>query len=455
MPTRARQGLETTPKPADREWQFGIARQLIEVNREADSATAKRKLIEALRRVIHDESLTALEDDGIDREYEHFRACISAGQHELENHLRAILVEDIAQRVEVANEIRGVSDPLELIDMMLTTKRERLAFEARRALHIGSQFYEFERKLGTERDLYAILHAFEIALADTLEMQADEIDAVIFHDVATNKAGQMMPLHIRAPRFDGSKDQREKGENRVQVTFRQFGKTPARYALMQERIKSRFSALLKALRKGETMSSLKDPIGIAMFMQSGIESLQWMVQQLESRFELDTSRRDIHPLRQASGGQEGDRLAGNRSRSQHFGVEKMVLRFRPASLLDRSDAVNAVLQRFYSNERNRRAFWERIGRHQGIIPIEIQIGTVEDWLRQHLTGGAEMHQLYKARQAGEPLQGDDTRVALELVAPKRLFGIDWRTSEIEEVLMAKQRAGIGLHHGILEASGST
>ena len=84
------------------------------------------------------------------------------------------------------------------------------------------------------------------------------------------------------------------------------------------------------------------------------------------------------------------------------------------------------------------------------MPIEVQAGTLKDWLNSRLSGGDENHRIYKYRQSIK-LNPQDARSVLAYLYPVGLYGIDFDKDEtIAEVLRRKQLASLGLHRSVLE-----
>lgn len=386
-------------------------------------------------------------------EYERFRSRITAAERSLDRYAHDMLVEDILQRVGVANEISGATDPAQLMDMMATIEDERMHFEVRRLFQFGMLFQQYEHYFGRETDLHERLHELEMFLGTTLLRGSREVDADLFHKVK-DTAGHVEASSIRLPKFDNGRTVRLPGENQVKLTLRQFHDpaAPGRvmHTVMEERIKDPFSAALKVIRKGVSMKELRDIIGLSFFVdQREKDELQHLVSALEAVLPFDAQDRQIHPLRRAEGvvGAPKD----NPDSGEGFDLEKGVVKWTPHILFSQHKAVDEQLRRFYSSPSNIDTFWRIVGENSTTdFPVEIQAGTLKDWLNSRLSGGDENHRVYKDKQARRR-GSEDARSVLNTLYPAGLYGIEFdRDEAIAEALRRKQLAGLGLHYAALE-----
>ncbi|MEK7122340.1 MAG: hypothetical protein AAB855_00630, partial [Patescibacteria group bacterium] len=111
-------------------------KKLRDIDREGNSPKLRRALVTTLR------EYCGLEAGAIDaeREYAHLEASISSANEVLNAYLRDVLVADLLQRVSITNEVESVTDPLTLVDVLLSSRDPRTRFEARSALHFGALF---------------------------------------------------------------------------------------------------------------------------------------------------------------------------------------------------------------------------------------------------------------------------------------------------------------------------
>ncbi|MDP3970749.1 MAG: hypothetical protein Q8P90_03540 [bacterium] len=447
-----RKGLEIDQERMGTELFWKNAKFLLQVrdrmnNPEASEDDLKGMIIENLRNYC---GLPSCEEDGSDpkKDYETYEACIAASTKELASYAEAMLVGDIAQRTGLTNELTGVMDPAELTDILVTTDDQRVRFEARRALHLGALFFEFEKRYGTEREILKTLQAIEIYLDAMILTPGKEIDAILYHKIKDEPSGRIIPSSIRIPAFGGGQNRRKPGENKVMLTFREAlsddsAKRPI-HVVEKERVKSRFSALLKAIRSKRPIGSLKDVIALACYVDNAETELEDFVALLDTHFTSDPQDRDKHRL---FGGEEEHE---NGHSAKEFSMEKLIVEWDTQMLLDNRIAVDMALSHFFGTKRNQDAFWQRAEEMAGKkIPIELQVGTLRDLVDNSLSGGDANHAIYKARQAGDVFEGD-ARNVLEMLFPQDLYGINFRSQVIYEALKQKQLAGLGLNKDILE-----
>lgn len=382
-------------------------------------------------------------------EYQRYTACIAGALKSHDTYAHTMLVEDILQPITVPNEWAGVADPMTLLDGLRTVREERTRFELRRALHFGASFYEYEKHFGTEQELYERLHEFELFMHAVVLNSDKQVDARLIHRIRDTEAGQVFPSGIRLPQFDGSSADVQLGENQVYLSFREVSALDhPLYVVEKERPKSRWSGVLKAIRKEDSISNLHDVLGMTFYVnhqQNGNE-LNQFIDLLEKRLpKIDDELGTTHRLRGGSGHNQQNIYS-----AADYGMETIFIHWDANLMLQHRSAIDKTWGNFNQAERLRKNFWNRVKEHgeQEFI-IEVQIGTLRDMVAATLSGSDENHAIYKARQAGNFIEGD-ARNILEMLYPKKYYNIDWNSPIMEKLLREKQLASIGLHPKVLQ-----
>lgn len=446
---RTRLGLETD---MPRMYSFFRARykEMRTVLEQESYKGAAEKAVETLLQYTELDKGEMLSPEQVERHYEHYRKCIGRSQADLQAYFESMLVLDVRHRVDYVEEIDGVNDPLQLIDMAMTSDDPMVQFEARRALHMGATYFEIDHRIGTPEELRQRKEEVGWYLEQGLIGDARSSNVVIHHGVQSENS-HIEPNSIRVPLIDGTDPERRIGENQVHVAIRQIPslnpdrKQPISFVL-GGRPKSHWSIFLKSLRKGAKVSAITDPIGFSFYVdsQDGAD-LREMVQRLEAMFDIVPKDKIVHPLvnLENAGRQETDRNADS---SKTLRMHKMIARWNPSVLLQDEKKLREVIGRRVSRAYNQDRMIERITQHaQRTMPTEFILGTLSDMLRNNFEGGDDDHRIYKVKQAGAQLGPDDSRIVFEMLAPKRLYTVDWRSPEIQEAMLQKQRAEVGIH----------
>lgn len=382
-----------------------------------------------------------------EKEYARYATCIAGALKSLDTYAHTMLVEDILQRLTVKNEWVGVSDPMRLLDGMVTTRDPRTRFELRRALHLGAMFYEFEKIFGTEQELYERLHEFEMFLDAMVFKSSKSTDATLIHTLRDDTSGEIAPTGIRIPLFDHSDPAAHLGENQVFLSFRQCRDNPDLRVVVKERLKSRWSAVIKCIREGRSLRSLTDVEGITFFIDDTSHGqLDNFIELFEGQVPaINPKDRIYHRLRGGVGRDEN-----NPSSSDRYSMETVNVNWTPGTLLKYEEDIQQTLQQLYQSPRLQQAFWRGVHSHGDMfINIESKFGTLRDMVDYTLTGGDENHEVYKADQAGRSIKGDERNV-LRMLFPKAFVGIDLTAPHIQRILREKQLASIGLHPKVMQ-----
>lgn len=385
--------------------------------------------------------------------YARFEKCIRRATGSLQGYIKELLVQDVNQRVMPSSFVRHTADPLFLIDCMATQrgKDERLRFEARRALYFGALFFEYETALGTPEQLEAELAGVDRFFEAQFSFGRNR-NTRIYHKIR-NTEGHLEGYAVRTPLFDHSDDKRRDFENYFPVTFRPLGIPGARQSEIQthcmydSRVKTEFSAALKAMRKGVPIRSLKDCLGVTLYLYPGYEdAFDDVVETLTNALPLETGDHLIHPSRRVSS-THVEHTDENNVSSSHFKMEKMVAFWNPATIFShKRDIIERVLP--FSSPGNRDAFFSN---QQTLRPmmVEIQIGLLEDFINNYLVGSDENRLFYEVRRATEKTR-DDAVPILDALLPRELYGIRFNDPVIIQALVQKQRSQLGIHHQALE-----
>jgi len=142
-------GLETRRDLLEGEM-FQVTRNLLEINKLDSLAKAQREIVMLLYSFSQIPPPPSLQGDRIDTpeareqieaDYELFRSCIIRAQASYQRYIDDLLVTDMMQRFSFDPTLEWLSDPAAIIDVLCTTQVERVRFEARRALYLGTHFF--------------------------------------------------------------------------------------------------------------------------------------------------------------------------------------------------------------------------------------------------------------------------------------------------------------------------
>lgn len=385
--------------------------------------------------------------------YTRFVGCIRRATGSLRGYVKDLLVQDVYQRVMPSSFIRHTADPLLLIDCMVTQagRDERLRFEARRALYFGALFFEYETALGTAEQLDAEIAGVDRFFEARFSFGRNR-NTRIYHKIRESE-GYLEGYAVRVPLFDHSDDTRRNFENYFPVTFRPLAIPGVQQSEIQthcmydSRVKTELSAALKAMRKGTPIRSLKDCLGVTLYLFPGCEdAFDDIVETLTTMLPIETSDRLTHPSRRISSGHT-DHTDENPMSSSRFKMEKMIALWSPATIFSQEkDTIERALP--FSSLANRDSFFSN---QQTLRPmtVEIQIGLLEDFINNHLVGSDENRLFYEVRRATEKIR-DDAVPVLDALLPRELFGIRFNDPVIVQALVQKQRSQLGVHHQALE-----
>lgn len=389
----------------------------------------------------------------VEQPYARFESCIRRATGSLQEYIRELLVQDTYHRVMPRSFIRHTANPLLLIDCMATQrgKDERLRFEARRALYFGVLFFEYETMLGTHEQLEAELAGVDRFFEAQFSF-GENINAQIYHKIR-NTEGRLEGFDVRTPPFGRIDDKRRDFENYFPVTFRPIVIPGAQQSEIQtqclydSRIKSELSAALKAMRKGTPIRSLKDCLGITLYLCPGFEgAFDDVVEAFTHILPIEPGDRVIHPRRRVSPTHAKHTDESGVS-SPHFKMEKMIAFWNPATIFSQKrDIIERALP--FSSPENRDAFFSNQQMLRSMT-VEIQIGLLEDFINNHIVESDENRLFYEVRRATEKTR-DDAVPILDAVLPPKFYQIDFNDSDIIQALVQKQRSKLGIHHQALE-----
>lgn len=396
--------------------------------------------------------ISTLSPDELVLEYDRIERSILAAHGSLSDFSDKLLVGDLKQGMSTTNEVARIADPGVLFSSMLRAHSPRTRFEARRALWMGAFFWKFEREIGKTEDLQSVLRGLEFFLDSRLDVSVAPTTVKMYHGIHVDEHGVPHVPHVRLPHADGSPEERVAGENEVSIAVRtlRHPKDPNRTitVAIDARPKSRLSAILKTMRKGETFQDLRDILGltITVFQDRGDE-LQSIVEVLDATFVSDPHDRDVHPLRR-----EGGVVAQqtNEHRDAVFAPEKLITSWELARSLEERARVYELMRKVYPNPRALRLFEEaivRLGRKS--IPLEIQVMTMEDMVKAKLAAAGVNHEVYEAKRVMSDMQDYDVST-LEILFPKEIYNTDWKNPAIQSALKEKKLATMGLTHKMLD-----
>ncbi|MDP2630863.1 MAG: hypothetical protein Q8P56_05670, partial [Candidatus Uhrbacteria bacterium] len=386
-------------------------------------------------------------------DYELYRSCIDRAQQSFQHYIEDLLVTDMIQRCSLSPYLKELSSPRDLIDEFCTTKEEGVRFEARRALYLATHFFEYEKQFGNQELIKKRAFEIDLFLSGLLSRDPHGRNIRVYHKLTqSDDSGFQRARNIRVPFFDLTGHRRRQGENYIASSmYRIFapskdGRTAGDVIWLSRR-KDPWSATLKAIRKNEPIRTMKDCIGVALYLYPHDENMfDALVNLLEQSLPIQQGDRFIHPARNSQLESSGEK---SKESTSSFLMEKMVSLWQPRLLLEQSELVDGVLP--FGNKKRREQFWDSAEKEQSdAVQFELQIGLFEDYINQHHAPTDQNHAFYKVKQAsGESMRGDATGI-LELLLPIAIFGINFRDDDIREALLSKQRARFGHHHSALE-----
>lgn len=396
--------------------------------------------------------IAGLQPDQVVAEYDRIERSILAAHGSLSDFSDKLLVGDLKQGVSTTNEIARIADPGVLFSSMLRAQSPRTRFEARRALWMGAFFWKFEREIGKTEDLQSALRGLEFFLDSRLHSTVAPATVKMYHGIHVDERGVPHVPHVRLPRVDGSPEERVNGENEVTIAVRtlRHPKDPHRTitVAIDARPKSRLSAILKTMRKGEAFQDLRDILGvtITVFQDQGDE-LQAIVDVLDETFIANPDDRDVHPLRQ-----HPDFFARetNANRDAAFAPEKFTTTWELTRALEERARVYELMKKVYPNERALRLFdqaVELLGRRK--IPLEVQVMTMEDMVKAKLAAAGVNHEVYETKRVMSDMSDYDLST-LEILFPKEIYTTDWKNPAIQAAIKEKKLATMGLTRKMLD-----
>ncbi|MCW1930360.1 MAG: hypothetical protein KIH62_003520 [Candidatus Kerfeldbacteria bacterium] len=402
-------------------------------------------------------------DENVDNErlageYGRIERAIASAHSSLAGFVKDIALADLAQGIEPINEIARVNDPAILLSAMLGSREGNVGFEARRALWLGGFFWKFEREIGCVEDLQDALRSLEFYLDARLGITSTPRNVTMFHEMHVDESGKPIVSGVRIPTFDGSSDNRINGENMVYISMRAMPhpKDPSRqiYFTLRARPKSRFSALMKSIRKNQPLGNLNDILGItfSVYQRHGDE-LQAVVEAVDGLFEFDVPSREVHPLR----GTHTQRVS-NANRDELFQAEKAITKWSMDDIASYDELLATALHRIFPNPFVLRNMQEARARLAGRrFSLEVQAMTMEDMVLGKFADADVNHAIYETRRASRPVDGDHMheKTSLELLFPEDHYGIPWGAPHIQQAIRAKQLATLGLTRKILDRFGPT
>lgn len=432
-------------------------RALIELGDTADESVFREATVRELAEYAQVD-VKGFTPDQMGAEYDRIERSILAAHGSLSDFSDKLLVGDLKQGVSTTNEIARIADPGVLFSAMLRAQSPRTRFEAKRALWMGAFFWKFEREIGKTEDLQSILRGLEFFLDARFGSEMAPQTVKMYHGIDVDEAGVARVSHVRIPHIDGSSAERVNGENEVALAVRtiRHPKDPSRTitVAIDARPKSRLSAILKSLRKGTPFQELRDVLGLSVtvFQEHGDE-LQAVVEVLDEVFVANSDDRDVHPLREPV--DFFGTLETNRDRDRNFQPEKLTTTWSLGRVLEDSERISALIHKVYPNSRAIRLLNESIRRlGDRKMTLEIQAMIMEDMVKAKLSAAGVNHGVYEARRALSDMEDYDIST-LELLFPKDVYGIDWKSPAIQAALKEKKLATTGLTRKMLDKLASS
>lgn len=470
-PFNIRQGLETRKNHFD----FGFWKLLRDRSRAAfaqESTMPPQELRARIADMIRSSvGMSELPVDGdAEQEYRRLTSCMQNASEALQEFRSSMLVGDMRQRLSFTNELSSSLDPIGLIDLVLHQQgkdREQLRLEARQVLFFGALFRQYEELFGTPEFLDQQLNAFGFLL-DGMMFTGESKNLDLYHGVQRSANGPYTPTDVRIPELDAlvgkpTPQDRLAGENKVLISMREIRghnwspDQPSLYAIAEKRTKSPLTACIKAILKQCRLADIHDIMGmsLAVYHQQGGNELHQLVDLINQNLPISTTgKRVMHPLRGGDG-----RDPENIHSSKDFHVEKCLVDWNQNLLLEPrfQEYVKAAVNAFYRLQYNRDAFWKRFEQSSGrSLPIELQIKTAGDWVRNNLSGVDTNHELYRIGQLLHEMKGDPERANFfEFMLPRRIYGVDFTDPVIDQALREMRTAAVGLHHKALEGNGNS
>lgn len=440
---------------------FYMARRFKEINKLDPVEEAPREIVLLLYKFLKiplppslqgEQRDTPEAREQIEADYELYRSCIDRAQQSYRSYINELLVTDMMQRCSISPSIKELSSPGDIIDEFCTTSEERVRFEARRALYLATHFFEYEKHFGSPETLKKRAFEIDLFLNSLLSRDPHGRNIRVYHKLSTpDDQGFQQASNIRVPLFDHTEHERHTRENYIANTIYHIITPSSRGSMGGDviwlsRKKDPWSATLKAIRKNEPIRTMKDCIGIALYLYPHDDGMfDALVDLLERSLPIQGGDRFIHPSRNSQTDSSGKK---SKESAQSFQMEKMISLWQPRLLLEQRDTIDRALP--FSNQRRHDEFWDTVSREQSeTLQFELQIGLFKDYINQYHVPTDQNHAFYKIKQAsGEALAGDATGI-LELLLPVPIYGINFRQEHIREALLSKQRAKFG-HHQITQ-----
>lgn len=398
-------------------------------------------------------------DEDMEMAYERLKQGIIAAHSSFAGFTEHILVKDLEQGLSPTNDISHITDPGLLFEAMMNPQTTtRVRFETRRALWLGIYFWKFEREIGTQEELQRSLRGLDLYLSAILKSTPSARTVDMFHDMHIAEDGSPRVDAVRIPYIDKTEDTYVNGENKVSIALREMPH-PSRegekiFFTISARPKSRLSAIMKCIRKGEGFDKLLDILGLTItVVQKHGDELQSVVEFLDKHFQCDSKDRDVHPLR---AGQQGNDTMQKKQKNVYssaaFQVEKMITRWDMARLHSYLENIHEVLSHYFSTQRAKNKFKDSIHALNGkTFPLEIQVMTMEDMIKVKLSEAQVNHGAYEVTRTAAPIKDFFQNIStLQLFFPKEVFGVDWDDPEVRAALVRKQLATMGLRQKVLD-----